>query len=168
MDLLNSFLAALSLYNKSLYKYTIEQLQQKPDTESWSLGQLYMHLLDDTNWYFGQIEIALQDKHYQFEPTLAHAKLILDKGSFGVDKIKRDPQASVNIPQPESIEYLLKEFEQLETNAKIVWEKIRSNPPGKSKHPGLGYFDSMQWFQFAELHLRHHLKQKDRIVSGLK
>lgn len=168
MDLLDNFLSALSLYHVSLNKYTIDQFQQKRDAESWSLGQLYMHLLDDTNWYFDQIEIALKDNKHQFEPTSEKAKQILERGSFGEEKIKGDPQTAVNVPQPNSLAFLRKEFEYLENRAKISWEKVRNNPPGKSKHPGLGYFNSFQWFQFAELHLRHHLKQKDRIEEGLK
>jgi hypothetical protein len=168
MDLLNDFSSALSQYKESLSKYTIHQLQQKPDIESWSLGQLYMHLLNDTNWYFDQIEIALQDKDHQFESTSEKAAQILERGSFGEEKIKGDPQASINVLQPNSTEYLRREFEYLENRAKILWEKVRNNPPGKSKHPGLSYFNSLQWFQFAELHLRHHLKQKDRILSHLK
>lgn len=168
MDLLNEFLSALSLYKESLSKYNIDQLHQKPDAESWSLGQLYMHLLDDTNWYFDQVEIALQDKDHQFETTSEKAAQILGRKSFGEEKIKGDPQAALNVPQPNSTEYLFRQLEHLENRAKLLWEKVRDNPPGKSQHPGLGYFNSLQWFQFAELHLRHHIKQKDRIFSHLK
>lgn len=168
MDLLKSFLSALSIYHVSLSKYSIDQLQQKPDAASWSLGQLYLHLLEDTNWYFEQIEIALKDNEHQFEPTSEKAKQIMVTGSFGEDRIKGDPQAALNVPQPYSIEYLRREFEYLENRANISWKNVQNNPPGKSKHPGLGYFNSLQWFQFAELHLRHHLKQKDRIEEGLK
>jgi hypothetical protein len=34
---------------------------------------------------------------------------------------------------------------------------------GKTKHPGSNYFTAKEWLQFAEIHLRHHLKQKKRI-----
>jgi hypothetical protein len=142
-------------------------LHQKRDKESWSIGQLYMHLLDDTNWYFDQIEIALQDIDHQFEPTSEKAKQILERGSFGGEKIKGDPQAAAKVLQPKSPEYLLNELQQLKNRAIVLWEKIRNNPTGKSKHPGLGYFNSLQWLQFAELHLRHHLKQKNSIEEML-
>ncbi len=168
MDLLKSFLSALSIYHVSLSKYSIDQLQQKPDAASWSLGQLYMHLLDDTNWYFEQIENALKDNEHQFKPTSEKAKQIMETGSFGEERIIGDPQAVANVLQPKTTEYLSSKFEQLETRAKSLWEKVRDNSPGKSKHPGLGYFNSLQWFQFAELHLRHHFKQKDRIEESLK
>jgi hypothetical protein len=39
---------------------------------------------------------------------------------------------------------------------------------GKTKHPGLNYFNANEWFQFAEMHFRHHLRQKKRIEEFLK
>ena len=39
---------------------------------------------------------------------------------------------------------------------------------GKTKHPGLGYFSAEEWLQFAEMHFRHHLRQKKRIDEFLK
>ena len=38
---------------------------------------------------------------------------------------------------------------------------------GKIKHPGLKYLNALQWFQFAEMHFRHHLRQKQRIDDFL-
>jgi hypothetical protein len=39
---------------------------------------------------------------------------------------------------------------------------------GKTKHPGLGYFSAKEWLQFANMHFRHHLRQKKRIDVFLK
>jgi protein associated with RNAse G/E len=38
---------------------------------------------------------------------------------------------------------------------------------GKTKHPGLHYFNAKEWFQFAEMHVRHQLgaKRKDGRIS---
>jgi hypothetical protein len=38
---------------------------------------------------------------------------------------------------------------------------------GKTKHPGLGYFDAREWLGFAEMHMRHHIRQKERIEQCL-
>jgi hypothetical protein len=45
---------------------------------------------------------------------------------------------------------------------------LKSPFHGKTKHPGLGFFNANEWLQFAEMHLRHHLKQKERIEEFLK
>jgi hypothetical protein len=34
---------------------------------------------------------------------------------------------------------------------------------GKTKHPGFGYFSAHECLQFADMHFRHHLRQKKRI-----
>ena len=39
--------------------YTIDMLLQKPGDGSWSLGQVYMHIIDDTGYFTGQIKLAL-------------------------------------------------------------------------------------------------------------
>ena len=36
--------------------YDIQVLLAKPGDNGWSLGQVYMHLLNDTNIFIGQIE----------------------------------------------------------------------------------------------------------------
>ena len=38
---------------------------------------------------------------------------------------------------------------------------------GKTRHPGLLYFNAVEWLQFAEMHLRHHFRQKKRIDEQL-
>jgi len=42
-----------------LESYRLEKLLLKPTPESWSLGQLYIHLIDQTKYYFEQIEDCL-------------------------------------------------------------------------------------------------------------
>jgi len=44
----------------------------------------------------------------------------------------------------------------------------KSSFKGKTKHPGLHYFSATEWLQFAEMHFRHHLRQKKRIEDFLK
>ncbi|MEJ7682627.1 MAG: hypothetical protein WKG06_33175 [Segetibacter sp.] len=39
---------------------------------------------------------------------------------------------------------------------------------GKTKHPGLGYFNANEWLQFAEMHFRHHFKTKEKNRRFLK
>lgn len=59
------------------------------------------------------------------------------------------------------------------TNLKDEINKVeilisKSSFKGKTKHPGLGYFNASEWLRFAEMHFRHHLKQKKRIDDFLK
>ena len=37
---------------------------------------------------------------------------------------------------------------------------------GKTQHPGLGFLDALEWYQYTEMHMRHHIRQKDRILKS--
>ncbi|MEO5600454.1 MAG: DinB family protein, partial [Cyclobacteriaceae bacterium] len=39
--------------------------------------------------------------------------------------------------------------------------------PGKTEHPGLRFFNALEWLQFAEMHMRDHFRQKKRIDDKL-
>jgi hypothetical protein len=38
----------------------------------------------------------------------------------------------------------------------------------ETQHPGLYHFSANEWYQFAEMHFRHHVRQKKRIDDYLK
>lgn len=57
--LLNSFNHTIGFWIEALEEYTFEQLCAKPTPDSRALGQLYTHLVDDTNYYIEQIKYAL-------------------------------------------------------------------------------------------------------------
>jgi hypothetical protein len=73
---------------------------------------------------------------------------------------------SDKVPQPESIDQLNLDMRQLKTDAFVLWQKT-ADARGKSKHPGLGYFTAQEWFQYVEMHMRHHLRQKARLDTYL-
>jgi hypothetical protein len=43
-----------------------------------------------------------------------------------------------------------------------------STAGGKTEHPGLRWFNALEWLQFADMHMWHHLRQKKRIDEALK
>jgi hypothetical protein len=51
-------------------------------------------------------------------------------------------------------------------NSESVASALNSGK-GKTRHPGLLYFSAPEWLQFAEMHLRHHFLQKQRIDAFL-
>ena len=44
----------------ALQRYSIEDLTTKPSPDSWSMGQLYNHIIDETKFYMGRITICIQ------------------------------------------------------------------------------------------------------------
>lgn len=146
----------------------MKELCKKPDSSSWSLGQVYMHLIDETTWYFDQIELCLGTSENSDKQMTETAKITFLNNAFPNEIIKGDPFISDKVKQPKNIDSLKKAFQQLKARGNDIWKKIeKSETQGKSRHPGLQFFSSIEWFQYAEMHLRHHLRQKNRIDNFL-
>ena len=165
---LDKFNATINIWIDELRNYSLHHLLSKPDEMSWSLGQLYEHILEETRWYFGQIEVSLNDKdHAQIETSEA-AKTLFGRGAFEDKMIQGDPLISENVRQPISLEELTSYFVQLKDEAALIWNQIQhAKVYGKSEHPGMGFLNCFEWFEYAEMHMRHHLKQKARIDGFL-
>ena len=166
--LLADFNKTIDIWIEELAYYDIESLRMKPDRTGWSMGQLYMHILHETTWYFEQIGLCFSHPEHADEEMLESAKTMFHNNSFPDEIIKGDPLLSENVKQPEDIQSLLYAFQQLKAHATDIWAKIKTSEIyGKSRHPGFQFLDPGEWFQFAEMHMRHHLKQKSRIDAFL-
>ena len=166
---IKNFNDTIDIWIKELSRFTIEQLKVKPDDKSWSLGQLYEHLIEETNWYNGQIEMTLGNEKNSNKMTSDVAKVLLKRGSFENKRFQGDPLISENVKQPTSIAKLKSDLEGLKQNTNEIWVKMNNaSKYGKSEHPGIGFLNCFEWIQYSEMHMRHHIKQKKRIENFLQ
>lgn len=149
--------------------YSLSQLRYKPDALSWSLGQLYLHLMFETTFYVNQIKVCLKtQENVKFEMN-SEAKSMFANNSFPNIRIVGDSALSAKIPQPDNIDMLKKAFLKIKKDLQSFNKVVSDNGlQGKTKHPGLGYFTAINWLQFTEMHFRHHEKQRDRILNFSK
>jgi hypothetical protein len=152
----------INIWIKALEQYSFNQLIAKPSEESWSIGQVYVHLAGDTRFYLEQIVPCLiRDEHADEEAT-PEGKAMLAKNDFPDERL-RNP-ANAFMPQPESKDRIMHDMLALKADANVLAYKMsKTTFAGKTLHPGLGYFSAQDWLQFADMHLRHHLRQKKRI-----
>lgn len=151
-------------YIGKLDTYSFEHILIKPSEESWSIGQVYQHIIIDTNWYLDQVEHALLDKLHTSEPLSGTAFQVLSQHSFGVERIVGDPVAASKVKQPNSKAELVEGLIVLKTRVNnIVVGMNTTMHLGKSKHPGYGYLTSTEWIAYADIHMNHHLTQLSRI-----
>jgi len=146
--------------------YSLEILRRPPQEGSWSLGQVYRHILDDTEWFVGQMGEALATRENGDEDMHEEAKRMFANNSFP-DILIQGPATNTVIPQPESKEELTKRLVAIKDAVNALFAK-EAYGVGKTRHPGLLYFSAGEWLQFAEMHMRHHLRQKARIDEALK
>jgi hypothetical protein len=166
--LVGDFDYTLEGWIKELERYNYAQLCTKPSPTSWSLGQLYRHLIEDTYFFLEQATSAGSTDEDSFEEASPTAKAIFHNNGFSDEQIEGAPSNAL-IPQPDSTQQLMNDLLNLKEAARIVGLLIsESSHQGKSKHPGLGYFSAQEWLRFADMHFRHHLRQKKRIDYFLK
>ena len=167
--LIGHFNGTIDKWVSDLRHYDLYQLLAKPAATSWSMGQLYRHLIEETNWYFDQIELCFGSIENSMQTMNESAKSMFQDNSFPDEIIKGDPFISEHVKQPADCQSLQVDFQKIKSDANEFWFKIENTPTlGKSAHPGLGFLNAPEWFQYAEMHMRHHLKQKDRIDTFLK
>ncbi|MEO6454494.1 MAG: DinB family protein, partial [Ginsengibacter sp.] len=89
--LIEDFNHTIDVWIKELEQYDLTQLCAKPSPNNWSLGQLYMHLIDDTNYYFEQIKICLFTNDNVSEQVSPAAKTMFLNNSFPDELIEGAP-----------------------------------------------------------------------------
>jgi hypothetical protein len=166
--LTKDFNHSVDIWIKAVEQNNFDQICTKPSPTSWSLGQVCMHLIEATHYYLEQTNVCLSSNDHVLEEMTPEAKTMFRNNEFP-DELIEGPPSNANTPQPESKEELLHSLLKLKEEINRVAILIStSTSKGKTKHPGLHYFNAKEWLQFADMHLRHHVRQKKRIDAFLK
>jgi hypothetical protein len=164
---LRQFDATIQQWIDLLSNYTLEQLCRPPRAGSWSLGQVYIHIIDDTGWFAGQMKEALHSRVDGDKTMHPDARAMFDRNGFP-DVLIEGPATNTYIPQPRSKEELAQQLRAIKTEVDGLFRDFDpAVSTGKTRHPGLHFFSPLEWLQFSELHMRHHLRQKKRIDEAL-
>jgi DinB superfamily len=165
---ITSFNSVIDTWVAALKQYSFEALCTKPSPGSWSPGQLYMHLAESTEHYIVEIKTCISNNENAAEEMSPAAGQIFANNDLP-DILIEGPPSNKNILQPQSKELLLQKLLAIKDEMNGLAALIQaSHFTGKTKHPGLHYFNAAEWLQFATIHLRHHLRQKQRIDDFLK
>lgn len=149
---------------KELDFYGSNQFKKKTTVSSWSIGQIYDHLLR----YSQDVHLkAIQECLLARESNLKEGKsfkgmIQFTYGSYLPFKHKSTPY--IEPVQPLSTEKVKDDFYRfLKLIYKFAKEIDYKKPTAKVKHPTLGYLSAEEWFQLMEMHFRHHIKQKKKM-----
>ena len=164
---IDELIKTLQIWIDSLQHYDEQSFLVKPSDGSWSIGQVYLHLLNETSFFLSQARTCLCSDNNSNQFASPHGLQMLENNSFPDERIE-GPPSNLFLQQPTSKNTILFGLHRLCSDITEIKELLKqSSFRGKSKHPGLQYLDSQQWCQFAEMHLRHHLRQKTRIDNHL-
>ncbi|GAC1395127.1 MAG: hypothetical protein NVSMB63_15020 [Sediminibacterium sp.] len=104
--LMEDFNHTIDIWIKELEQYHFTQLCAKHSPNNWSLGQVYIHLIEDTNYYIEQIKICLSTNDHAIEEASPAAKTMFLNNDFP-DEIIEGAPANPHIPQPDNKEQLV-------------------------------------------------------------
>jgi len=151
-----------------LEHYSIDMLLQRPQADGWSLGQVYVHIIEDTNFYLEQMKAALASKNRYAERSMRSRARIMFQNNDFPDMALENPFNDINLTPPQSKDELVQALTSIKAEVNSLFDNIDlSTALGKTEHPGFAFFDAFEWLQFAEMHMRHHLRQKKRIDEKL-
>ena len=164
---LTQFHITIDKWISFLDDYSMKMLCQKPNVQSWSLGQVYMHIIQDTTFYINQMKAALLSNANSEKAMHKTAKTMLENDAFP-DMRLENPANSLDLPQPISKQELLQGLASIkaEVNRLCTVFDVEASA-GKTEHPGFLFLNALQWLRLAEMHIRHHLAQKNRIDEAL-
>jgi hypothetical protein len=182
-ETLRKFEQTMDIYLKGLDRFDMKQLLWKPAEDEWSLGQMYMHLsLATQNMQLRNARLCLSpDGHpavAEREKTEAGAA-VFAAGSLPPERVRVPPSPQYTPPQPESKEQIVRELNEAVRRMREIEPELaaafapaaESAPPSGVRrrtvdHPRLGGLNALEWFQLAEMHVRHHLLQKKRLEDA--
>ncbi len=162
------FLQVFKIWEGELNHYTLEELCRKPHVDSWSLGQVYLHLIDS----FEEFRESKLDKCLQSNEN--HKKKKNFRGFLVLTLLKSFPPVKIKFPttestafnpvQPESKEEIREGLQQVKNRmGEYRGLLIKNKDQGKAPHPVLSYLDGNEWYMLSGLHFQHHLRQKKRL-----
>jgi hypothetical protein len=162
-----NFERTIDIWIDTLNLFDFTQICKKPSAASWSLGQVVMHLLHEADWYLDQVRTCLKTNDNGHAMKTAIAMEMFRSNSFP-DEVIEGPASNQFVQQPESKDDLVRRLGLLKTSVVELSRAVSGTTQvGKTKHPGLGYLDAKEWLQFSDMHFRHHLRQRDRILVFL-
>lgn len=168
-EVLKSFELTVERYLAELTKLNMDKIHRKLNEEDWSIGQMYVHLIQSAFMHLHNVEQCLAGSESTFNPT----KEKTDQGKI-VFKLEQFPAVRIKVPAspnytpqpPESMEHLVEGLhsvvERMRNTESVLLQVPVSN---KILHPAFGALNAQEWFMLIEMHYRHHFLQLDRLKS---
>ncbi|RAL24167.1 DinB family protein [Thermoflavimicrobium daqui] len=163
-EVLETFSSLTGYYANELEKYSTEQLTWKPTPIEWSIAQVYQHLIDSTRYFFLQIEHCARGEKADWGEKTDVGKEVFAKGEFPNIRVKL-PNDSRFVPDNPTDKNAIKQqlFLVIE-KMKELEPTISSIPKDRTrKHLVFGHLTAEEWFQLIPMHVKHHLRQKERL-----
>ena len=169
-SILQKFDQVFSKWENALDDYSEADFLRRPTPDSWSIGQVYVHLINSVlGFHARQVEACLANDDHVNASKKGPGKIIYLINGFLPVKVKVPPSETYTPKPPAGKEEVKKGLALVKSKMKDLAPKVDASASmGKTEHPALGYLNALEWYQLIEMHYRHHLRQKGRIDQFLK
>lgn len=168
-EVLKSFELTVERYLAELTKLNMDKIHRKLNEEDWSIGQMYVHLIQSAFMHLHNVEQCLADNESTLNPTkekTEQGKIVFKLEQFPAVRIKVPASPNYTPQPPESMEHLVEGLhsvvERMRNTESVLLQVPVSN---KILHPAFGALNAQEWFMLIEMHYRHHFLQLDRLKS---
>jgi DinB superfamily len=154
-----------TIWEAELAKYTDAQLQANKGVDTWTIGQVYQHLIQATlDFHLGQVSVCCSNKT-NTEQRLNIKGILAFKllGFFPPIRIKVPASESYTPKQPTSKREIEEGMLAVKTAMQDCISLFAQNKGGKTQHPAFGFLSAENWYQLVGMHWKHHLRQKNRL-----
>ncbi|WP_168118624.1 DinB family protein [Paenibacillus sp. HB172176] len=170
-EALQAFETVVERYSIELESFDMERLMKKPNEEDWSIGQMYMHLIQSAQFlHLHNVDQCLAGSEVTVdaaEEKTERGKGAFELGSFPPVRIRVPASPQYTPKQPESKKQLTDGFLRVVERMKRTEAAVSKVPVSrKMVHPGFGALNAQEWFLLIEMHYRHHLSQLERLKNG--
>lgn len=163
-----SILDTVKYYEQLLSRVTEEQFTLTPPEGGWSYAEVYSHIFYSNITCIQAIERCIEGKAIESKEALSFpVKLVFFFGRFPPGKFKVPDRLKDQVQKisREEAHQLIRRFkEELE---QVTPRVHTAHPDQKLKHPRLGLLNATKWYEFIDIHLKHHRKQLIRINDSL-
>lgn len=163
------FNATINKWEKQLEEYSKEDFNHKPNPQTWSIGQVYEHVVSSTlNFHAKQIEICLlsNDNKNKSKTFIGWLSFIINR--IPPIEIKIPPEENIEPQQPQNKEDVSAKLNHVKQVFLELANKIdASKCLGKTNHPGMGYLNAKEWLKVIEMHFRYHEKYNANVFKKI-
>lgn len=155
-----------------LAEYDEKSFSVKPTTDEWSIAQVYDHITKATEKCLDNAFLCACNKGETGHNGFG-AAIFSFMGAFPPLKlrIKKIPAGLENLYYPKQIskaEALMQINELLQKMKDAIPVLINADKNNRIRHWAGGWFNAIEWYHCAEMHLKHHFSQKKRIDMFIK
>ncbi|BFT72720.1 DinB family protein [Paenibacillus sp. P36] len=165
--MLNSCAAIIQQYMENLDKYSIEQLRYKSEENVWSIGQMYIHVIEVAKEYIGHIETCTKATREEPEDKTGDGLKAFAEKEWPNIRVKLD-QPPNETRNPDTKDEIVAGLEQVLVMLANWTSRVEeANPACKVRHGWFGWLNARDWFEMVGMHSRHHLRQKEILDEKL-